>query len=68
MGVKEELLLYLKKQNIGINQLAKELNIEIEKLIDNTYELKAGEFCEICAYLQVDPWDFYKRENRNIRK
>lgn len=64
MGVKEELLLYLKQQNIEINQLARELKLEKEKLTDNTYELKAGEFCEICAYLQVNPWDFYKRKNR----
>lgn len=66
MGVKEELLIYLKQQKIGINQLAKELNIEKEKLVDKTYELKAGEFCEICAYLQVDPWHFYKREKKSI--
>lgn len=63
MGVKKELLIYLKEQNIEINQLAGKLHIEKEKLIDNQYELMAGEFCEICAYLQVDPWNFYKRKN-----
>lgn len=64
MGVKEELLIYLEEQNIEIHQLASELKIKKEKLIDKSYELKAGEFCEICAYLQVDPWYFYKRKNR----
>ncbi len=64
MGVKDELLIYLKQQNIEINQIARELNIEKEKLIDSTYELKAGEFCEICAYLQVDPWYFYKKKQK----
>lgn len=66
MGVKEELLIYLKQQKIGISQLAKELNMEKEKLVDHTYELKAGEFCEICAYLQVDPWRFYRREGKRV--
>jgi len=62
MGVKEELLAYLKQQNIGIDQLAKEVKLNKEILTDNTYELKAGEFCEICAYLNVDPWCFYNRK------
>ncbi len=61
MGVKEELLIYLEQKNIEIHQLASELKIEKEKLMDCSYELEAEEFCEICAYLQVDPWRFYKR-------
>lgn len=64
MGVKKELLAYLKQQNIRTDQLAGELKIKKEKLAeDSRYELDAGEFCEICAYLQVDPWYFYKRGN-----
>lgn len=69
MGVKKELLTYLKQQNIGIGQLAGALKIEKEKLAeDSTYELEAGEFCEICAYLKVNPWQFYKPENQKNKE
>jgi len=69
MGVKKELIAYLKQQNIEIGQLAKKLKIEQEKLEENnTYELEAEEFCEICSYLNLDPWQFYNRKNKEENK
>ena len=57
--VTEKMKEYLKTEKIQIPQLAKNLGISQEKLMDNNTEpLDAAEFLELCNYLGLKPEQF----------
>lgn len=66
MGIKEEIRRYLKQQEISEDELIQNLKLEKETFSEESQrELKADEFCEICAYLKMDPWNFYQKKKES---
>ena len=50
------LAMYIRKHNLSPDLIAKQLNIPVNKMLPDTQEsLEAGEFLELCRYLQVIP-------------
>lgn len=63
MDVRNKLLDYLKLNNIPAERVAKEVDISMEKLSrEGKAELSADELCAICAFLHVNPYEFYDRK------
>ena len=62
MGVSKDIVNYIKKNNISINQIENDINIPHEKLTDCNTVFSASEFLELCAYLNIKPEDKSWRE------
>ena len=57
MKAEKYLLDYMLQCNISQKQVETDKGFNIEKMIQNKQELKADEFIDLCAYLNVDPDD-----------
>lgn len=53
----ENIVEYIKQNNISVAQIEKDTGIHISEFIDNTVDFNASEFLELCYYLHLDPRD-----------
>ncbi len=60
MQVEHNVLCYIQSEQVDITLLAQQAKVNIE-LLDGTKlrEWTAEEFLRICAWLGIDPWQFY---------
>jgi hypothetical protein len=58
LSVSRKIANYIKLNNISISQISKDTGIDEEKLLGNLQPFSAGEFLELCFYLNIRPEDF----------
>ncbi len=58
MDVTIKIIKYIADNNISLYRIEKDVGVSISKLNGNSNEkLSAGEFLEICRYLNINPTD-----------
>lgn len=59
-SVTKKIAEYISGQNFSVDEISKELDIEVQKLQVGTEEaLEADEFLSLCFYLKIKPEQFY---------
>ena len=53
----ENIVEYIKQNNISAAQIEKDTGIHISEFMDGTANFSASEFLELCYYLHLDPRD-----------
>lgn len=62
MKIKDKMIEYMETCEISFDSLSKQLDIERDKFEKDSREnWSAEELLKICAYLKVDPKEFYER-------
>ena len=63
MEMKNRILDYMDDCGISVAELSESLQIETEKLKkESKADWNAEDLLQICAYLKIDPMDFYTRK------
>ncbi|MBC5668477.1 MULTISPECIES: hypothetical protein [Eubacterium] len=58
MSVSEKVSKYIESNNLSFLQISKDTGIDERKLRGEIKPLEAGEFLELCFYLNVKPEEF----------
>ncbi|MDE6313402.1 MAG: helix-turn-helix domain-containing protein [Lachnospiraceae bacterium] len=65
MEMKNRILDYMEASSISVAELSDSLQIETEKLKKgNKADWDAQDLLKICAYLEIDPMEFYARKQK----
>lgn len=70
MEIKNAIIQYINEHELLKERIAFDTNIDVEKLDENSKaDLTGEELLKVCAYLGVDPEQFYKKKlNKQNRK